>query len=178
MGIAERYAQAVFDLAREAGALDKLETDVSALDGAVRESSELRAMMASPVVARSEQEAAIGAVAAKLGLGDVLTNTLRLMAQKRRLFVAPALVSQLRAMLAEEKGVTTAEVRAAQPLSDEQRARLSEALKASSGKDVEVEVTVDESLIGGLVVKLGSRMIDTSVRAKLAALQNTMKEVR
>ena len=178
MGIAERYAQAVFDLARDAGDLKALEADVATLDAAIRESGDLRDAMASPVLTRAEQEGAIAAVAAKLGLGDTLTNTLRLMASKRRLFVAPALVEALKARLADDKGEVTAEVRSATALSDAQRTKLAEALKASTGKDVAIEVTVDEALIGGLVVKVGSQMIDTSIRAKLAALQNTMKEVR
>nr|WP_238941442.1 F0F1 ATP synthase subunit delta [Jannaschia sp. Os4] len=178
MGIAERYAQAVFDLARDAGDLAALEADVSTLDAAIRESSDLRDAMASPVLTRAEQEGAIAAVAAKLGLGATLTNTLRLMASKRRLFVAPALVEALKERLADDRGQLTAEVRSAKKLTDTQQKKLSEALKASTGKDVAVEVTVDEALIGGLVVKVGSQMIDTSIRAKLAALQNTMKEVR
>ena len=178
MGIAERYAQAVFDLSREGGDLGKLEADVAALDEAVRGSADLREAISSPVLGRVEQEGAIGAVAAKLGLGDVLANTLRLMARKRRLFVAPALVAQLKDMLAEEKGEVTAQVRAAKSLTATQEKKLAAALKASTGRDVNVEVTVDEALIGGLVVRVGSKMIDTSIRAKLDALQNTMKEVR
>ncbi|MEM7487635.1 MAG: F0F1 ATP synthase subunit delta [Pseudomonadota bacterium] len=178
MGIAERYAQAVFDLSREAGDLAKLEADVGALDEAIRASSDLREVMSSPVVSRAEQEGAIAAVAAKMGLGDVLSNTLRLMATKRRLFVAPNMVAALKDMLAEEKGEVTAEVRTAKGLTDDQARKLAETLKASTGQDVNLDVTVDETLIGGLVVKIGSQMIDTSVRAKLNALQNTMKEAR
>ena len=178
MGIAERYAQAVFDLSREGGDLGKLEADAAALDAAIRGSSDLREALSSPVLGRAEQEGAIGAVAAKLGLGEVLSNTLRLMARKRRLFVAPALVARLKDMLADEKGEVTAQVRAATALSREQEARLAEALKASTGRDVNVEVTVDAALIGGMVVRVGSKMIDTSIRAKLDALENTMKEVR
>jgi F-type H+-transporting ATPase subunit delta len=178
MGIAQRYAQAVFDLSRDAGGLSKLETEVSALDEAIRGSSDLREAMSSPVLTRDEQEGAIAAVAKALGLGDVLTNTLRLMASKRRLFVAPALVAQLKEMILAEKGEVTAQVQAAKALTKAQTDKLAKALKASTGKDVNIEVTVDESLIGGLVVRLGSQMIDTSIRAKLAALQTTMKEVR
>lgn len=178
MGIAERYAQAVFELSREGGDLQKLEADTAALDEAVRGSSDLRDVLSSPVLSRDEQAAAIAAVGDKLGLGETLTNTLRLMASKRRLFVVPAMVSRLQDMLAEQKGEMTAQVRTAKALTDAQSAKLSQALKASTGKDVNLDVTVDESLIGGLVVRLGSQMIDTSIRAKLDALQNTMKEVR
>ncbi|MEM7642279.1 MAG: F0F1 ATP synthase subunit delta [Pseudomonadota bacterium] len=177
-GIAARYAQAVFDLSREADGLAKLEADVTALDEAIRASSDLREAMSSPIVTREDQGNAIAAVAAKMGLGDVLTNTLRLMASKRRLFVAPQMVAALKGMLAEEKGEVTAEIRTAKELTKTQSDKLAETLKASTGKDVNLDVTVDETLIGGLVVKIGSRMIDTSVRAKLNALQNTMKEAR
>ena len=100
-----------------------------------------------------------------------------LMASKRQLFVLPQLVSSLRAMIAEEKGEVTAEVASATALSAEQSERLANALSASAGKDVKIVATVDESLIGGLVVKIGSKMIDTSIRSKLMALQNIMKEV-
>ncbi len=107
----------------------------------------------------------------------MVINTLRLMAQKRRLFVLPALVRELRALIAEAKGEVTADVTAATDLTEAQQQKLSETLKASVGKDVKLNLSVDEGLIGGLVVKVGSQMIDTSIRSKLAALQSTMKEV-
>jgi F-type H+-transporting ATPase subunit delta len=177
-GIAERYAQAVFDLSREGGDLKKLEQDVADLDAAIRESADLREVLTSPVISRSEQGAAVTAVAAKMGLSQTMQNVLALMASKRRLFVVPAMVRVLKDRLADERGEVLAEVRSATGLSDDQRVRLAEALKASTGKDVKLEVTVDDALIGGLVVKVGSQMIDTSIRAKLDALQNTMREVR
>lgn len=176
-GIAARYATAVFELSKDGGALDVLENDVSALDAALRDSSELRDLITSPIYSREDQQKAIGAVADAMGLAATVANTLRLMAAKRRLFVLPALLRALRARIAEEKGEVTAEVTAAGALSDEQLARLAATLKASVGKDVQIDLDVDESLIGGLVVKVGSQMIDTSVRSKLAQLQNTMKEV-
>jgi F-type H+-transporting ATPase subunit delta len=112
-----------------------------------------------------------------MGLGEMTANTLRLMASKRRLFTLPQLIRNLRALIAEEKGEISAEVVSAKPLSDAQKEKLSAALKQNAGKDVKLNATVDESLIGGLIVKLGSKMIDTSIRARLNALQNTMKEV-
>ena len=177
-GIAARYAQAVFELSREAGDLGKLEQDVGALDAAIAESADLREVLTSPVLSRSEQGAAVTAVAEKMGLSQTFQNVLALMASKRRLFVVPAMVRVLKDRLSEERGEVVAEVRSATQMSDDQRARLSEALKQSTGKDVALDVTVDDALIGGLVVKVGSQMIDTSIRAKLNALQNTMKEVR
>ncbi len=134
-------------------------------------------MIASPVISRAEQGAAMGAVAAKMGLGQLTANTLALMADKRRLFVLPQFLNELAARIAEEKGEITAEVTSATALSAAQAKKLAETLKAKVGKTVKLNATVDESLIGGLIVKLGSTMIDTSVKAKLASLQNAMKEV-
>ncbi|MGQ0563703.1 MAG: F0F1 ATP synthase subunit delta [Gemmobacter sp.] len=176
-GIAARYATAVFDLAREGKALAVLETDTDALESALDVSADLRGVIASPLLTRAEQGAALGAVAAKLGLSPTMANTLALMAQKRRLFVLPQLIAQLRALIAEEKGEVTAEVTSATPLTPAQAAALSDTIKARVGKDVKLKTAVDETLIGGLVVKVGSTMIDTSIRAKLASLQNAMKEV-
>jgi len=106
-----------------------------------------------------------------------MANTLSLMATKRRLFVLPQLVAQLRALIAEDKGEVTAEVTSATAMTKAQSDKLAKTLKANVGKDVIIKATVDESLIGGLVVKVGSKMIDTSIRSKLNSLQNAMKEV-
>ncbi len=176
-GIASRYATAVFELAREAKGLSALEADIAALDVALKESSDFRGLIVSPIHSRDEQGQALAAIAQKMGLSDILKNTLNLMASKRRLFVLPALISELARLLAEEKGEVTAEVTAASKLSDAQQKKLAKTLTARVGKDVKINMSVDESLIGGLVVKVGSQMIDTSIRSKLAALQNTMKEV-
>ncbi len=176
-GIAARYATALFDLAKEEGGLKALEADADALGAALAASPEFVSMIGSPVVSREDQLGAINAIAAKMGLSTLTANTLALMAQKRRLFVLPQLVNDLLARIAAEKGEVTAEVTSAAALSAEQAAALSATLKARVGKDVKLKTAVDESLIGGLVVKLGSTMIDTSVRSKLAALQNAMKEV-
>ena len=177
-GIAERYATAVFEIMREEGQLDRLESDVTAIDGALSESADLRTLINSPVYPRAEQEAAIGAVAGAMDLSGTMQNTLRLMAQNRRLFVIPALVRSLREMLAEHRGEVTAEVTTAQPLTDDQRWRLGEALGRNVGKEIRIEERVDEGLLGGMIVRVGSKMIDTSIRSKLDALRNTMKEAR
>lgn len=176
-GIADRYATALFDLSKETKAVDALHKDVASLAEAVNGSDALADLLNSPLYSRDDQEAGIAAVASKLGLGDAMSNTLRLMAQKRRLFVVPALLTALRERIAEEKGIVTAEVSSAKALTKTQADKLAKVLKAKVGQDVEINATVDESLIGGLVVKLGSKMIDTSIRSKLAALQNSMKEV-
>ncbi|MDM7255232.1 MAG: F0F1 ATP synthase subunit delta [Paracoccus sp. (in: a-proteobacteria)] len=175
--IAGRYAQAVFDIVKEEGGFDRLSEQLSALADALADSADLRDLIESPVYSRAQQESAISAVAEKLGLSATLKNTLALMAQNRRLFTLPALIERLRDLIAEEKGEVTAEVVSAQALSAEQEKRLTETLAAKSGKTVKLNTRVDESLIGGMIVKLGSKMIDTSIRSKLAALQNVMKEV-
>ena len=177
LSIAGRYAQALFELAKEAGGLKVLEADADALGAALKISPDFAAMIASPVIGRDEQSAAVQAVAAKIGVSALMANTLALMAGKRRLFVMPQLVADLQRRIAVEKGQVTAEVTSAAALTAEQARKLIATLKANSGKDIKLNATVDESLIGGLIVKLGSTMIDTSVKAKLAALQNAMKEV-
>jgi F-type H+-transporting ATPase subunit delta len=177
LGIAARYAQALFELAREDGALAALEADAEAMGAALKGSPDLAAMIASPVIGRAEQGAAIAAVAEKMGLSALFANTLALMAAKRRLFVLPQLVADVQRRIADEKGEVTAEVTSAVTLSAAQSKKLIATLKASSGKDVKLKTSVDDSLIGGLIVKLGSVMIDTSIKAKLASLQNAMKEV-
>jgi F-type H+-transporting ATPase subunit delta len=177
LGIASRYASALFDLAKDDKALKALEADTTALSETLAAGADLRALIASPVVSRDDQGRVIEAIGAKLGLSTLMANTLALMSHKRRLFVLPQFLTALAGMIAEEKGEVTAEVTAARALSAAQSKKLAETLKASVGKTVKLKTTVDESLIGGLVVKLGSTMIDTSVKAKLAALQNAMKEV-
>jgi F-type H+-transporting ATPase subunit delta len=176
-GIASRYATAIFELAKEDKALKTLESDIDALDAALKESHDFRELIASPVYSREQQATAVTAIAKKAGLSQIVTNTLALMAGNRRLFVLPQLVRELRDRIAAEKGEVTAEVTAAKALTKAQEEKLAKTLKASVGKDVKISMAVDESLIGGLVVKVGSRMIDTSIRSKLAALQNSMKEV-
>ena len=177
VGIAGRYAQALFELAKEADGLKALEADADALQAALAASPELAAMIASPVVARDEQVGAMAAIAAKMDLSTLTANTLALMGGNRRLFVLPQLVADLKARIAVEKGEMTADVTSATPLTAAQSKKLAETLKAKVGKTIKLNTTVDESLIGGLIVKLGSVMIDTSVKSKLAALQNAMKEV-
>ncbi len=176
-GIAGRYAGAVFDLAREGGEIASIEADVEALEAALHDSADLRALIASPVVTRAEQGRAIGAVASQMALTRTMQNTLALMASKRRLFVLPQLLAALSARIAAEKGEITADVTAPKALTKAQTDKLARALSANFGKNVKIRAGVDEGLIGGLVVQVGSKMIDTSIRSRLAALQNSMKEV-
>ncbi|WP_170357121.1 F0F1 ATP synthase subunit delta [Ruegeria arenilitoris] len=176
-GIAKRYATAIFEIAKENKDLAGLETGINDLSAALSESADLREVISSPLISRADQQAAITAVADKMGLHPILRNTLALMAQKRRLFVLPQLIKVLREMLADERGEVTAEVASAKALTKTQLEKLSKTLSERVGKDVTINATVDESLIGGLVVKVGSQMIDSSIRSKLNSLQNAMKEV-
>jgi F-type H+-transporting ATPase subunit delta len=175
--IAARYATAVYEIAKDDKAVPALENDINVLQSAISESADFRALISSPIYTREEQATAVSALAGKMGLSATVTNTLALMAQKRRLFVLPQLLSTLRDVIAEDKGEVTADVVSAKALTKTQADKLAKTLKASTGKTVTLNATVDESLIGGLVVKVGSRMIDTSIRAKLNSLQNAMKEV-
>jgi len=176
-GIAQRYATAVFELAREDKTLAAVEKDLDALDAALTESDDLAAMIASPVYSRDDQARAVTALAAKMGLSTAIAGALGVMAEKRRLFILPQFIAGLRAAIAEDKGEVTAEVTAAKAMTKAQQDKLAKALKTSVGKDVKINLAVDESLIGGLVVKVGSKMIDSSIRSRLNALQNSMKEV-
>ena len=176
-GVAGRYATALFEIAKEGNLLDEVERDIAGIEAIHATSADFRELLASPVHTREEQGKAIAAIAAAMGLGTAVTNTLGLMAANRRLFVVPGLLAQVKALIAAERGEVTAEVTSAKPLTKGQAEELAATLKKTVGKDVKIAATVDESLIGGLVVKVGSRMIDTSIRAKLANLQNMMKEV-
>ncbi len=176
-GIASRYASAVFQLAKESNSVAKIESDVASLDAALADSAEFNDLISSPVYTREQQSAAIAAIAKKAGLTETMTNVLGVMSAKRRLFVLPQLLDALRDAIAEDKGVVTAEVVSAKALTKAQSDKLAKTLAANVGKTVNINATVDESLIGGLIVKVGSKMIDTSVASKLNSLQNAMKEV-
>jgi F-type H+-transporting ATPase subunit delta len=172
-----RYASAVYDIAKETKSVGDIEADIAALQAAMTESADFRTLISSPIYTRDEQSAAISAIAKKMKLSGTMANTLALMAQKRRLFVLPQLIATLRDLIAVDKGEVTADVISAKALTKAQADKLAKTLKASTGKTVTLNASVDESLIGGLIVKVGSRMIDTSIRAKLNSLQNAMKEV-
>ncbi|MEP2920779.1 F0F1 ATP synthase subunit delta [Sulfitobacter sp.] len=176
-GIAQRYATAVFELAKEAKKVKAVETDLTALQDAMSTSDDFRALIHSPIYTRDQQAGAVSALAKKMKLSPMMANTLSLMAQKRRLFVLPQLVQTLRDIIAEDKGEVTADVTTAKALTKTQAEKLAASLKKTTGKTVTLNQTVDESIVGGLIVKVGSKMIDTSIRSKLNSLQNVMKEV-
>jgi F-type H+-transporting ATPase subunit delta len=176
-GVAERYASALFDLARENAAIASVESELDAIGGLIRESDDFRRLVASPVFSADEQERAIGAVNERAGIKGVTANFLRLVARNRRLFALPAMIEAFRAMAARERGEVTAEVTSAHPLGDAHVASLKAVLKQKLGKDVTLQARVNPALLGGLVVKVGSRMIDTSLRTKLMTVKTKLKEV-
>ncbi|MDB6178824.1 F0F1 ATP synthase subunit delta [Paracoccus sp. Z330] len=175
--IAGRYAQAVFDIVNDEGGLDTLAQQLDDLDVALNDSADLRNLISSPLYTRQQQGDAIAAIVGKMQLSSTLANTLKLMAQNRRLFVLPQLVKGLQGLIAEHRGEVVADVTSAIELSKEQQGRLRDTLAEKTGKTVKLNTRVDEALIGGMIVKMGSQMIDSSVRSKLASLQNAMKEV-
>lgn len=176
-GAAGRYATALFDLADEAGGLDAVESDLAQVAAALDDSADLRALIESPLYGREEQGRAIAAVCDKMGLGALTRNVIGLMAQKRRLMALPRMITDFNTLMADKRGEIAAEVASAHPLSDKQVDALKAEIKKAVGQDVTLNVTVDETLLGGLVVKVGSRMIDTSIRSRLAAMETAMKEV-
>jgi len=172
-----RYATALFELALEAGELDRVEADMAALGEALSASDDLAKLIRSPLYSREEQARAMAAVAEAMGLSGLTCNLLGLMAQKRRLFVLPETIRVFARLAAEHRGEVTAEVTAARALSETQREALARTLREAIGREVKLQLAVDEDLIGGLVVKVGSRMVDTSIRSRLAALRRAMREV-
>jgi F-type H+-transporting ATPase subunit delta len=176
-GIATRYATALFGLADEQEDISTLEQNVGTLKECLDKSVDLASLISSPMYSRDQQQTAITAIAKKLGLSIVMTNTLSLMAVKRRLFVVPTFLTVLSDLIAVSKNEIMAEVVSAKSLSKGQLDKLVKTLKGNFSKDVKINATVDPGLIGGMIVKVGSTMIDTTIKAKLNSLQNVMKEV-
>jgi F-type H+-transporting ATPase subunit delta len=176
-GLAERYAAALFDLADERRMLDEIANNLRELRAMLHASSEFLRLIRSPILSREQQAKAIGMVAERAGLSPLVRDFLAVVARNRRLFAVPAMIEAFLAKLAARRGEVTAEVFAAQPLSEAQLAALNEQLRRSIGSRVSVDVRVDPGLIGGLVVKLGSRMVDGSIKSKLQRLQLAMKSI-
>jgi F-type H+-transporting ATPase subunit delta len=177
-GMAGRYATALFDLARETKAIDEVKANLDRFDGFVAESPDLTRLVRSPVFSAAEQLRALSAVLDRAGIGDLAAKFLKLVTSNRRLFAVRDMVRGYRELVAEHKGEATAEVTVAEQLKEEHLGALRAALKAVSGKNVDLHVKIDPAIIGGLVVKLGSRMVDTSLRTKLNAIRHAMKEAR
>jgi F-type H+-transporting ATPase subunit delta len=177
-GMAGRYATALFELALEAKSLDAVKADLDRFDALVGESPDLMRLVRSPVFGSDEQLKAITAVLDKAGIGGLAGNFIKLAAQNRRLFAVRDMIKAFRALVARHRGEISATVTVAETLNEQHLAALKDALKAvTGGKEVDLAVKVDPSIIGGLIVKLGSRMVDTSLRAKLNSIKHAMKEV-
>lgn len=177
-GMAGRYAQALFDLAKETKQTDQVAKDLSTFHELVDESADLQRFLKSPTFSAEEQVKALGAILQKVGIAGTAANFLKLVAAKRRLFAVPDMIRDFHKLNDAEKGVARAEVTVAEPLKDAHVLALRDALAQVAGSaDVAVDIKVDPALIGGMVVKLGSRMVDSSLRTKLAMIRTRMKEV-
>ncbi len=176
-GLAARYATALFDLADEQKALDQTAQDLTSLKQILDSSAELRRVVRSPVLSRADQGRAIEAVMAQAGISPLVRRFVGLVAQNRRLFALEGMIQGYLAELARRRGEMTAQVVVARPLSDDQLTAVQDALRQSMGSKVSVAVSVDPALIGGMIVKVGSRMIDSSVRTKLTKLKIAMKGI-
>jgi F-type H+-transporting ATPase subunit delta len=173
--VAGRYASALFDLAKEQNVVSAVEADLEKFDTLLGVSEDLRNLVRSPVVSAGEQGKALAAVLAKAGITGTTANFVALVAKNRRLFVVSDMIRNFRTLAAKARGEVTAEVTSALPLSEAQTAALKETLKSTAGKNVMLATKVDPSLIGGLIVKIGSRMIDSSLKTKLANLSVALK---
>lgn len=176
-GMAGRYATALFELALDTAAVDAVSADLDKFDALIVGSPDLSRLVRSPVFSSDEQLKALTAVLAKIGIGGVAAQFLKVVASNRRLFAVRDIIRAYRALVARHKGEVVAQVTVAEPLGDAHRTAIRDALKSVTGKDVGLDVKVDPAIIGGLVVKLGSRMVDSSLRTKLNAIKHAMKEV-
>ena len=177
-GMAGRYATALFDLALEANAVEAVKADLGRFDALMVESADLTRLVRSPVFSAEEQMQALSAVLDRAGIRGLTANFVKLVASNRRLFAVRDMIKAFGVLVAQHKGEATAEVTVAEPLKDQHVEALRAALKSVTGKDVDLDVKIDPAIIGGLVVKLGSRMVDSSLRTKLNAIKHAMKEAR
>ena len=175
-GASGRYATALFELARDTKSVDAVKADLDKFSGLLADSPDLLRLVRSPVFTSDAQVKALSAVLEKAGISGIAANFLKVLTNNRRLFAVADVIRAFRALVAQFKGEATAEVTVAEPLSDKNLDALKAALKTVSGKDVDLNVKVDPSIIGGLVVKLGSRMVDSSLRTKLNSIKHAMKE--
>jgi len=176
-GVAERYASSLFELALEAGVVEAVSADLDRFQALLDESDDLKRLVASPVFSAEDQSRAISAIAEKAGISGLAANFLKVVANNRRLFAVPGMIASYHTIAAAHRGEIVAEVTSAHALDEAQETELKAALKSVTGKDVTIALTVDPSILGGLIVKVGSRQIDTSLRTKLSTLKLALKEV-
>jgi len=178
-GMAGRYATALFELALENKAVDAVKKDLDQFHALIADSADLNRLVRSPVFDADEQLKALSAVLAKAGIGGLAANFLRVITTNRRLFAVRDMIRGYRALVARHKGEVTAHVTVAEKLSDTHLDTLKSTLKTvTSGKDIDLDVKIDPAVIGGLIVKVGSRMVDSSLRTKLNSIKLAMKEAR
>jgi F-type H+-transporting ATPase subunit delta len=177
-GVAGRYATALFELARDQKSVDSVRADVDKFASLLADNPDLQRLVRSPVFTSEVQGKALGAILDKSGIGGITANFLRVLTANRRLFAVNDVIRAFRAIVAKFRGEATADITVAEPLSDKNLDALKAALKSVSGKDVDLNVKIDPAIIGGLVVKLGSRMVDSSLRTKLNSIKLAMKEAR
>jgi F-type H+-transporting ATPase subunit delta len=176
-GMAGRYATALFELALDMKSVDAVKAELDRFDTLVAENDDLRRLVRSPVFGAEEQTKALGAVLEKIGMSGLAANFLKLVASNRRLFAVREMIRDYRQLVARWRGEVSAEVTVAEKLSDAHLGELKGALKSvTGGKSVDLNIKVDPAIIGGLTVKLGSRMVDSSLRTKLNAIKHAMKE--
>lgn len=177
-GVARRYASALFDCARDERSIDPVAADLDRVDALIEESSDLRRLVRSPVFTAEQQEAAIAAVLDKAGIGGLAAKFVRLVARQRRLFALPDMIRGFRTLVAGSKGIVRAEVRLAEAPSPAVLDEIKASLRDVARAEIDLDVRIDPSLIGGLVVKMGSRMVDASLRTKLNGIRLAMREAR
>jgi F-type H+-transporting ATPase subunit delta len=178
-GVAGRYATALFELALENKAVDAVKKDLDQFDALIAGNADLNRLVRSPVFDADEQLRALSAVLAKAGIDGLAANFLRVITTNRRLFAVRDMIRGYRALVARHKGEVTAHVTVAEKLNDTHLDALKSALKSvTSGKDIDLDVKIDPAVIGGLIVKIGSRMVDSSLRTKLNSIKLAMKEAR
>lgn len=176
-GIARPYAAALFDLASEAKAVEATEKDLDAISGLIASSDDFARFLKSPTISADAKRDALEAILQKAQTSTLVANTLRLVAKNGRLFALPAIIAAYKALAAEARNEIAADVVSATALTGAQEQELVRVLKDKLGKDISLNTSVDESLIGGLVVKVGSKMIDTSLKTKLSAMKIAMKGI-
>ena len=175
--MAGRYARALFELALDAKSIDAVKADIEQFDAMISESADLRRLVRSPVFGAEEQGRALAAVLAKASIGGLAADFLLFVTSNRRLFAVRDMMRGFRRLVARWEGEVTAEVTVAEKLSDARLEEIKSALKSITGeKAVDLNVKIDPAIIGGLTVKLGSRMVDSSLRTKLNAIKHAMKE--
>lgn len=175
-GVSGRYATALFELARDEKSVDAVKADLDKFEAMLNDSADLRRLVRSPVFSADAQSKALNAVLEKAGISGISAKFLKVLTANRRLFAVADVIRAFRALVAQYKGEATADVTVAEQLNEKNLDALKTALKSVTGKDVALNVKVDPSIIGGLVVKLGSRMVDSSLRTKLNSIKHAMKE--